>query len=254
MEGQEWMSRLKSTHYDRAPIKEAIIDIQIESSPSHTPANFENLETSLPEGYAQRRKLILGQVRGQMEGGLLTAAANQEQMGYAFVGGEGKHVVHFKVNGFTFSRLAPYQTWEQLRNEAKTLWNSYRQVVGSTPVVRVGLRYVNQLDIPLPVRDLRDFIRVYPEISSDLAQQLAGFFVQVQIPQEDIDAMLIINEAMVPPADPSVVSVVLDIDVIKQGLRLESDDDVWNTMEALRVRKNLVFEGCITNNTRELIS
>jgi len=248
------MSRLKSTHYDRAPIKEAIIDIQIESSPSHTPANFENLETSLPEGYAQRRKLILGQVRGQMEGGLLTAAANQEQMGYAFVGGEGKHVVHFKVNGFTFSRLAPYQTWEQLRNEAKTLWNSYRQVVGSTPVVRVGLRYVNQLDIPLPVRDLRDFIRVYPEISSDLAQQLAGFFVQVQIPQEDIDAMLIINEAMVPPADPSVVSVVLDIDVIKQGLRLESDDDVWNTMEALRVRKNIVFEGCITNNTRELIS
>jgi uncharacterized protein (TIGR04255 family) len=158
------------------------------------------------------------------------------------------------VNGFTFSRLAPYQTWDQLRNEAKTLWDSYRQIVGALPVVRIGLRYVNQLDLPVPMRDFRDYIRLYPEISSDLTQLLAGFFLQVQIPQEDLGAMLILNEAMVPPSGPNVVSVVLDIDVFKQGLKLESDDDVWNTMDAFRLRKNLIFEGCITNNTRELIS
>ena len=52
------------------------------------------------------------------------------------------------------------------------------------------------------MRDFRDFIRSYPEISSDLPQQLAGFFMQVQIPQEDLGAMLILNEAMVPPAGP----------------------------------------------------
>jgi uncharacterized protein (TIGR04255 family) len=175
-------------------------------------------------------------------------------MGYAFVGGEGKHVVQFRMNGFTFSRLAPYQSWEQLRNEARTLWNSYRQIVGALPVVRVGLRYVNQLDLPMPMRDLRDFIRLYPEISSDLAQQLAGFFLQVQIPQEDLGTTAILNEAMVPPSGPNVASVVLDIDVFRHGLKLESDDDVWSTMEVLRLRKNLIFEGCITNNTRELIS
>jgi uncharacterized protein (TIGR04255 family) len=254
MEDQKWMSWLKNMHYDKAPIKEAIIDIQIENSPSLALANFENVEISPPQGYAQRQKLMMGQLRGQMERGLLTATAKQDQMGYAFVGGEGKHIVQFRLNGFTFSRLAPYQTWEQLRNEAKTLWDSYRQIVGALPVVRVGLRYVNQLDLPMPMRDLRDFIRLYPEISSDLPQQLAGFFLQVQIPQEDLGAMLIVNEAMVPPSGPDVASVVLDIDVFKQGLRLESDDDVWNTMEALRLRKNLIFEGCITNNTRELIS
>ena len=254
MEAQKQMSWLRNMHYNKAPIKEAIIDIQIEKPPSLTPVSFENLEISPPQGYAQRQKLMIGQVHGQMEGGLLTATAKQDKIGYAFVGGEGRHVVQFRVNGFTFTRLAPYQTWEQLRNEAKTLWDSYRQIVGAVPVVRVGLRYVNQLDLPMPMRDFRDFIRLYPEVSSDLAQQLAGFFLQVQIPQEDLGAMLIVNEAMVPPSGPDVASVVLDIDVFKQGLRLESDDDVWNTMDALRLRKNLVFESCITNNTRELIS
>jgi uncharacterized protein (TIGR04255 family) len=254
MATQKWMSWLKNRHYDKAPIKEAIIDIQVENSSSLTLASFEKVEILPPRGYAERQKVMMSQLRGQLEEGVFTATAKQDQMGYAFVGGEGKHVVQFRVNGFTFSRLAPYQTWDQLRNEAKTLWDSYRQIVGALPVVRIGLRYVNQLDLPVPMRDFRDYIRLYPEISSDLTQLLAGFFLQVQIPQEDLGAMLILNEAMVPPSGPNVVSVVLDIDVFKQGLKLESDDDVWNTMDAFRLRKNLIFEGCITNNTRELIS
>jgi uncharacterized protein (TIGR04255 family) len=250
---QKWMSWLKDRHYDKAPIKEAIIDIQIESA-SLTLANFDKVDVSPPRGYAERQKVTIGHIRGRLEGGILTATAKQDELGYAFVGGEGKHHVQFRLNGFTFSRLAPYQTWEQLRSETKTLWESYRQIVGALPVVRVGLRYVNQLDLPLPMRDFRDFIRLYPEVSADLSQQLAGFFLQVQIPQEDLGAMLVLNEAMVPPSGPGVVSVVLDIDVFKQGLKIESDDEIWSVLEALRLRKNLIFEGCITNNTRELIS
>lgn len=248
------MSWLKDRHYAKAPIKEAIIDIQIENSPSLTLANLEKVEISPPPGYAARQKVMMGQLHGQMEGGVLTATAKQDQIGHALVGGEGKHVVQFKVNGFTFSRLAPYQTWQQFRNEAKTLWESYRQIVGMLPVVRVGLRYVNQLDIPTPMRDFRDFVRLYPEVSADLTQGLAGFFLQVQIPQEDLGSMAILNEAMVPPSRPDVASVVLDIDVFKQGFKPESDDEVWNVLEEFRVRKNLIFEGCITNKTRELIS
>jgi len=118
---QKWMSWLKDRHYDKAPIKEAIIDIQIESA-SLTLANFDKVEVSPPRGYAERQKVTIGHIRGRLEGGILTATANQDELGYAFVGGEGKHHVQFRLNGFTFSRLAPYQTWEQLRSETKTLW------------------------------------------------------------------------------------------------------------------------------------
>src|SRR5579859_667624 len=147
MATKTWMSWLEDRHYDKAPIKEAIIDIQIENSPSLTLANFEKVAISPPRGYAGRQTLIIGQLRGQFEGETFTATAKQDQIGHVFVGGEEKYVVQFRVNGFTFSRLAPYQTWAQLRNEAKTLWESYRQIVGMLPVVRVGLRYVNQLDL-----------------------------------------------------------------------------------------------------------
>ncbi len=47
MATQKWMSWLKDRHYEKAPIKEAIIDIQIES-PSLTLANFEKVEYGGP--------------------------------------------------------------------------------------------------------------------------------------------------------------------------------------------------------------
>jgi uncharacterized protein (TIGR04255 family) len=255
MDSLKWMSSaVRDRHYDRAPIREAIIDIQIEPSASVTVANFASAQITPPQGYEDRKLLMMGEVQSHLKEGQLTATAKQDEMGYVFIGGQGKHVAQFRVNGFTFSRLAPYQTWKQLREEAKLLWKSFRQIVGPLPVVRVGLRYLNQLDIPTPLRDFRDFVRSYPEVSSDLTQEINQFFMQVQIPQADIGAMLILNEFLVPPTGPNVVSLVLDIDVFKQGLGFESDDDVWNTLETLRLRKNLIFEGCITNNTRELIS
>jgi uncharacterized protein (TIGR04255 family) len=254
MEIPKWMSWLLERHYDKAPIREAIIEIQIDQTVPLNLADLEILSDRVP-GYSERRNLLRGQLTGQLSPGQQpTATIKQDQIGYQFIGGEGKHIAGFRLDGFAFSRLAPYQTWEQLRDEAKKLWALYRQLVGSASVTRVGLRYVNQLDLPIPLRDFRDYIRSYPEISSDLPQQLASFFMQVQIPQIDIGAMLILNTAIVPPPGPNVVSVVLDIDVIKDGLKSSSDEEAWNTMEMLRIRKNLIFEGCITNTTRELIS
>lgn len=252
VEEKQWMFWLKNRHYDKAPIKEAVIDIQIDGASSRSVTVFAG--ASLPSGYVPRQTIVKGLLRGQLTSGRLSAEGKQDEIGYVFVGGDGKHVAQFKTDGFTFSRLAPYLTWEQLRDEARTLERIYTQLVGPHRVIRIGLRYVNQIDMPNPVRDFRDFVRVYPEISSDLPQLLSGFFMQAQIPQTDIDAMLVISEAMVPPPNEAHVSLILDIDVFRQGNVAKSGDEVWEVLEVLRLRKNLVFEGCITNNTRELIS
>ena len=81
--------------------------------------------------------------------------------------------------------------------------------------------------------------------------------MQLQIPHEDIQGMLILNETMVPPPNPKLVSVVLDIDVFKGNLALSlvnSDKMVWEALEMLHIKRNQVFEDCITDKTRELFS
>jgi uncharacterized protein (TIGR04255 family) len=237
--------------YDRAPLREAVLDIRIK--PIQSVNVLESLHLS-EYGYTEKKKILHGHLTLKtLEAGDLATSTEQEHAGFQFVGAERKYLAQFRVDGFTLTRLAPYEAWGTFRDEAQRLWPIYCQAMGGPiEVNRASLRYVNQLDIPMPIRDLRDYIRTYPEISSDLSQLLSSYFMQIHIPQVD-GCVLILSEALVPPPEPSKVSVVLDLDMIKEGLRLVTDDELWSTLELLRVRKNLAFEGCITNATRELI-
>ena len=38
-----------------------------------------------------------------------------------------------------------------------------------------------------------------------------------------------------------------------QSLQIQQGDDHWRLLETFRIRKNEIFEGCITDKTRELL-
>lgn len=98
-------------------------------------------------------------------------------------------------------------------------------------------------------------MRTVPEVSPDLPQQgLQTFFMQLQIPQQDLDCMLIINEAFTQPATPEVITIIFDLDLFRQQIWNSDDEDIWSFLEKLRYRKNEVFEASITDKTRELIA
>ena len=173
-------------------------------------------------------------------------------MGYLFKSGDERQVFQGRLDGFTMSRLAPYECWETFRDEARRLWNVYRGAVSPQRVVRVAVRYTNRIDIPLPLRDFKDYLRTVPEVSTDLPQGLAGYFMRLDIPMEDIKSRCLLNEAIIEPAAPNVVSVVVDIDVLRTEALPTEEDEIWRFIEELRVKKNSVFEACITDKAREL--
>src|SRR5207245_4086220 len=59
--------------------------------------------------------------------------------------------------------------------------------------------------------ELKDYLCTSPEIAKSLPQTLEGYFMQLQIPLADIRCKLVLNEAIVDPPAPHVLSVVLDI-------------------------------------------
>ncbi len=77
--------------------------------------------------------------------------------------------------------------------------------------------------------------------------------MQLQIPQQDLNCMLIINEALAPQTNPEIITIILDLDLFRQQVWDSSDEDIWLFLEKLRHRKNEVFEASITDRTRELI-
>ncbi len=106
----------------------------------------------------------------------------------------------------------------------------------------------------MPIRDFKDYLLTVPEVSPKLPQGLSTFFMQLQIPQEDVKSLLVLNQQLAPPptTQPMTASVILDIDLFRVHELPQEEDALWKCFEQLHNKKNEVFEGCITDSTREL--
>lgn len=239
-------------HYLNAPITEALIDLRVELPEGTGVADLAKVHEGLETAYPTRKNRILAEVKGQISDRGAAAAARSKHFGYLFTSGDEKQVFQARLDGFTVSRLAPYESWEPFRDEARRLWDLYRSIAKPTRVARLAVRYINRLDLPMPVGDLKDYLRTVPEVSSDLPQHLAGYFTQLRIPLEDIKSLLVVNQAIIDPARPGVASVVLDNDIFRADDLPADEEGIWEFFEVLRSRKNGVFEACITDKAREL--
>lgn len=238
-------------HYKKPPITEAIIDLRVELPPEVGLAELKNAHSGEEAAYPtiEPRHVAFGQMQ---IGPQVSASAGSQQIGYLFCSGDRKQIYQARLDGFAMSRLAPYESWNALRNEARRLWEVYRSVANPSKLTRLAVRYINRINIPLPLSDFKDYLRTVPEVSADLPQQLAGYFMQLVIPQEDIKSLALINETIIEPTSQNVVSVVLDIDIFRTTDIPSNEKDIWACFEELRLRKNEVFEACITPKAREL--
>jgi uncharacterized protein (TIGR04255 family) len=238
------------SHYQNAPITEALVDIQVRLPSETTIDAVRAALGTLGDRFTNVGKLnatsfSLGEEK--------TAIEKPTLLGLAFRSKDNKNAIQTRLNGFGFSRLSPYENWEGLRDEARGFWSMYRANLKPEAITRLTIKYVNRFDIPLPVKDLKDFFRTVPEISPDMPQDLSGFFMQLLIPYPELMSMLVLTQTLVPPPRTGIVSVGLDIELNCMNNVPFEDDDIWNFFEKFRVAKNSIFEASITDAARELI-
>jgi len=243
-------------HYEKAPITEALIDIRVELS---SELRFEDLgafRKHVGSDYPREETRNLSQALLQF-GPSVQASAQQQPWGFMFRNENNTQVVQVRLDGFTFSRLEPYENFEHLRDEAGRLWDIYRELVRPKRVARIAVRYINQLNLPGTRVEPEDYLKTFPHLSEDLPRDLRDFgpfLMSLRVPQPDLNGLLVINEAGTPPKKPETVSIILDLDLSIESPAIGSEEEMWALFQKLRERKNLYFEACITDKTRELIS
>lgn len=242
-------------HYSKAPITEAIIDLKVAFPEGFTVDQLADIYASISNRFPTKELLYTGIGSVVFQPGTpVKIDANQQHYGFLFKSEDNLRIFQATLNGFTFNRLAPYESWEEFSSDARYLWNIYKDVCKPVHVTRAALRYINQITIPIEgLVDLKEYFNTIPEVPSGLPRNtLSSFFMQLQIPQDDLDCMLIINEALVPPTNTESIAVLLDFDLFRQQIWQVDDENMWNFLEQLRDRKNLVFNTSITDRTRRL--
>jgi uncharacterized protein (TIGR04255 family) len=227
------------------------VDLRVELPEAVNIQTLEKIHDKIRDTYPISKKRVL--FEGRMSAGdQVLASAKQTHLGFAFYSADNLHVFQARRDGFSFSRLAPYDTWENLRDEAKRHWSLYKRTVSPLHIDRIALRYINEISIPGPRIDFDDYFLTIPKIGSQLPQALSKFIMQLHVPQPDLDAHVILTQTMqTGPSPDGAISVILDIDTFIEQKQM-SEPEAWAAIEALRVRKNDFFEGCITDRAREL--
>jgi uncharacterized protein (TIGR04255 family) len=242
-------------HYNRAPVVEALIDIQIEGALSGTAQDVEQLAESVKNDFPARLPLHSMQMGFQVPaaGGAPEIMGNQQLfIGYRL--DRPGRVLQFRINGFSYSHLAPYSNWETFSAEAEVYWDQYIAAIKPLQAARTAVRMINRL--PLPAADIRldTCLNFYPTLPDSLPSDAKSLFMQLQLPMKhvDPDAVAIIGLYTAPPLAFSPNAIMLDIDFIVQ--KRSPIGDVFKTLRLLGDTKDDIFEACIKDPIRELIS
>ncbi len=245
----------EAMHFENAPIREAIIAIQVHDLPESTASELGSLPEQVKDSYPQKLDLRQAEFVGQVGPQGPTATASQQIIGFQFQAADSKQIFQARMNGFSFHRLAPYQSWGPFRDEAFRLWRRYREVVGPVKIVNFSVRYINALVVPAPGL-LEDYLRVYPQIPPDIPQVLRNYLMRLDLPLKNEgsgEGTLTMVQNLLP-SEPGTSSILLDNLFSYAASDVSDDNTLWNRIDAVQAVKNRVFVAALTPEMQKRIS
>jgi uncharacterized protein (TIGR04255 family) len=229
-------------HLAAAPIVEAVIHwhARAQQNWDHDELARE-LAARLPDYPEQKEQhQVLFEVDANLdEDAKPTATRHGGWRGFRHLTPDKRNIAQFNRDGFVFSRLRPYQSWEDFEREARRLWGIFLDLAAPSEISRLGVRFIN----PIPIgagKDLGDYLVDPP--SQPLSLPIDGFLYQstFNVPGHDL-GVNIVKTAQGSDGTGSEAGLILDMDVFtKRPLSCDEAtmDDVLSKMRGL---KNAVF-------------
>jgi uncharacterized protein (TIGR04255 family) len=238
-----------------APITEALIDIRVKLPSTIDVESIDNIFERIKGRYPVRQEQRVAEFSFELKPDKDPLNASKQRIhGYRYLSTDHKQIVQARIDGFTMSRLHPYREWKDLRNEAKELWQFYKDLTKPEAITRVALRYINNLNIPLPINDFADYLAAPPIVPDGLPQDVNSFLTRVVVPEPKLGVIAIITQAFEPVAPEIKIThlpIILDIDVFRYDSQGIDENDAWDSIEKLRHLKNMIFDKSITDKLKE---
>ena len=245
----------RQRHLPRAPITEALIDIQVAPCDGLTFSGLQESISASEIGYYVKNPILEGTFGFMLtsDGKQPQTSAQSAQIGLRLHSHDEKYVAQCRLSGFTLSRLPPYEEWPSLIEEAKRVWAVYSGRLVPKRVTRVATRFINNLELPMnDGGSYQKYLHKFVDIPDKAPQAVASFLQRFQLVHVESDAHVILTLALDDAPPGGRVPVILDIDAFRVTDLEVPSQDLWDILEKLRELKNQCFFGTITEATAEL--
>ena len=163
-----------------------------------------------------------------------------------------KALIQVGPQNLSIHHLKPYPSWREFSPLIEMGFNAYCEVVEPKNIHRIGLRYINRIEITGEKIKLEDYFRFRPFIDLSLSQDFNAFIVGIQVPYEDSRDILKLQltNAVVNRSD--ILATILDLDYF---LGKPGEIPIDNIFKWVNVAHNHIeeaFEDCITDSVRQI--
>lgn len=248
---------MENFQFRNPPAVEALIDIRVTLPPETTLEKLSVFYDKVKDRFPRKENRLLWQSQFQVVLGKppeITPPVRGPD-GFLFHAADNSKIVQARLDGFTFNKLKPYQNWNSFKNEAKELWALYVKAAKPLKIQRLGLRYINSIELPFPFKELKDYILTGPEIAPEVSYPIMNYVMQIVLQNAEIGARAIVNQNIQPVINKNgieVLPLIFDIDVMKGVNSNLNDDHIWAIFENLRNFKNEIFIKSLTEKAKEL--
>ncbi len=149
-------------------------------------------------------------------------------------------------------RLKPYPNWEDFKPDIKFIFNEVVNLIGDFKLQRIGLRYINKIEIPEATINLSDYFQFLPSFGNDLKPKIKTFVIGCEdLCNEDKDVCRFQMNPNIQER-PGHSNFTLDIDYFTMDGKELTDVQPLEWIELAHQKIGEVFEGCITDKMREI--
>ena len=226
-------------HLSKAPIVEALVDLRVQAKTGIGLEQIEIFARKIRDRYPTVKPIHQAIAHFQarpLPPDQPPQSVSQTQTGYRLESADGKYVLQAGIHNFTLSRLAPYEDWDALLAESREMWDIYATVAVPEIIERVAVRYINRIELPLPILDFGKYLTAPPVVPKGLPDSVSEYFSRVVINDPRSNAAIIFSQAFEPidPARNHVLPVIIDIDVFKPGPFTLRSNGHWKLLSEFR--------------------
>jgi len=246
---------MSEVHLTKSPLREAVIDFKFNFLEEVDISKLEAAHEQIKDAYPIKEVMDVNSLMFDIKvGNTPKFEHTQGRAGFRFLNETKDIVIQFRVDGFTFSKIKPYTSWEEVLELAKSAYTLYLQTVSVDKITRIATRYINFIEIEEnEIVDIKKYFHIYPSIPESIDSPFENYLMRIALRNTEINAVALINQGLVfePQLDGKVKrSLLMDIDCYKENQTI-STDNPWDSLIEIKTYTNEIFFSGITDFTKD---
>jgi uncharacterized protein (TIGR04255 family) len=236
-------------HYRRSPVVEALCEVYfVDSKWDNTlPGKFAGrIEGEYPEPKELQQVEAAVNVSPLAQGAQFQVRGTRTQ----FFNNDKSRIIQLEKDLIVVNQLRPYLKFRKWRPVIDTMVRHYNELAHPKGIKRIGMRYINEIELPPIPLHMQDYFRIYPQLPSEMGGEHGRFMLRLDIPPHHRRHELVISFVLKTVKRNEPTHFMLDLYDIIVAEDIFSLDQLEGLVGEAHENIVLAFENSLTEKTK----